>query len=144
MKSMNLEKEFFNLQCSDKRLQKRFFQMMDSFSHEPGNSILSACGSRSQAKVVYRLLAKDELSCEELLHSISQATIQKIKQLPNEKILLIQDTTELSFGYREGIENMGYYCDLNQKGMLAHSCIAVTQKGLVLGVVHQEYRTRKQ
>ena len=144
MESMNWGKEFFNLQFSDKRLQKRFFQMMDSFSHEPGNSILSACGSRSQAKAVYRLLAKDELSCEELLNSISQATIQKIKQLPNEKILLIQDTTELSFGYREGIENMGYYCDSNQKGMLVHSCIAVTQKGLVLGVVHQEYRTRKQ
>lgn len=27
--------------------------------------------------------------------------------------------------------------------MLAHSCIAVTQKGLVLGLVHQEYMTRK-
>ena len=67
-----------------------------------------------------------------------------MQQLPNEKILLIQDTTELSFGYRDGIENMGYYCDSKQKGMLAHSCIAVTQKGLVLGLVHQEYITRKQ
>ena len=42
---------------------------------------------------------------KDLLNSISQATIQKMKQLSNEKILLIQDTTELSFGYRDGIEN---------------------------------------
>ena len=77
MGNINWENEFFDLQFSDKRLQKRFFQMMDSFSHEPGQSILSACGSRSQAKAVYRLLAKDELSCEELLNSISQATVKK-------------------------------------------------------------------
>ncbi|MEE1276671.1 MAG: IS4 family transposase [Fibrobacteraceae bacterium] len=144
MENISWEKEFFGLQFSDKRLQKRFFKMMDSFSREPGKSILSACGSRSQAKAVYRLLANDELSCEELLNSISQATIQKMKQLANEKILLIQDTTELSFGYRDGIKDLGYYCDSKQKGMLAHSCIAVTQKGLVLGLVHQEYITRKQ
>ena len=67
-----------------------------------------------------------------------------MKQFSHEKILLIQDTTELSFGYRDGRKNMGYYCDSKQKGMLAHSCIAVTQKGLVLGLLHQEYRTRKQ
>ena len=144
MENMSWEKEFYGLQFSDKRLQKRFFQMMDSFLHEPGESILSACGSRSQAKGVYRLLANDALSYEDLLNSISQATIQKMKQLSNEKILLIQDTTELSFGYRDGIEGMGYYCDSNQKGMLVHSCIAVTQKGLVLGLLHQEYQTRKQ
>ena len=144
MEKISWEKEFFDLEFTDKRLKKRFFKMMDSFSHEPGKSILSACGSRSQAKAVYRLLANDRLSYEELLNSISQATIQKMKQLSNEKILLIQDTTELSFGFREGIEHMGYYCDSKQKGMLAHSCIAVTQKGLVLGLVHQESMTRKQ
>lgn len=144
MENINWEEEFFNLQFSDKRLQKRFFLMMDSFLHEPGKSILSACGSRSQAKAVYRFLTNDTLTEEKLLNSISQATIQKIQQLPNEKILLIQDTTELSFGHREGIKDMGYYCDSKQKGMLAHSCIAVTQTGLVLGLLHQEYFTRKQ
>ena len=75
MEHIGWEKEFFGLQFSDKRLEKRFFQMMDSFSHEPGKSILSACGSRGQAKAVYRLLANDGLSYEELLNSISQATI---------------------------------------------------------------------
>lgn len=66
MGNMSWEKEFWGLQFSDKRLQKRFFKMMDSFLHEPGESILSACGSRSQAKAVYRLLANDELSYKEL------------------------------------------------------------------------------
>lgn len=67
---------------------------MDSFLHEPGKSILSACGSRSQAKAVYRFLTNDTLTEEELLNSISQATIQKIQQLPNEKILLIPEQLE--------------------------------------------------
>ena len=86
MENRSWENEFFDLQFSDKRLQKRFFQMMDSFSQKPGQSILTACGSRSQAKAIYRLLANNELSYEELLNSISQATIQKMKQLSNEKI----------------------------------------------------------
>lgn len=144
MKNFSWEKEFFGLEFSDKRLRKRFFNIMEAFSHKPGNSILSTCGSRSQAKAVYRFLSNDELSNEMLLNSISQATIEKIKQVSNEKILLIQDTTELSFGNREGIENMGYYCDSKQKGMLVHSCVAITQNGLVLGLLHQEYFTRKQ
>lgn len=66
MENINWEEEFFNLQFSDKRLQKRFFLMMDSFLHEPGKSILSACGSRSQAKAVYRFLTNDTLTEEKL------------------------------------------------------------------------------
>ena len=49
--------------------------------------------------------------------------------LPQEKILLLQDTTSIRFGNRKGIDGMGYYCDSEQRGMLVHSCIAVTQAG---------------
>lgn len=38
---------------------------------------------------------------------------------------------------------MGCYCDSEQKGMLVHSCIAVTESGLPVGIIHQEAFTRK-
>ena len=38
---------------------------------------------------------------------------------------------------------MGYYCDSEQRGMMVHSCIAVTENGLPIGMVHQEALTRE-
>ena len=38
---------------------------------------------------------------------------------------------------------MGYYCDSEQKGMMVHSCIAVTESRLPIGIIHQEAFTRK-
>ncbi len=143
-KNLSWEKEFFEIEFSDKRIKNRFFKIMDAFSSTPGSSVLSACGSQEQEKATYRFFANHTLSYEALLSSISKATIEKMLQLPNEKILLLQDTTTVSFGKRKGIKGMGYYCDSEQKGMLVHSCIAVTQEGLPLGLVFQESFTRKQ
>ena len=50
---------------------------MDAFFNEPGSSILSACGSREQAKAAYRFFANDTCSYEELRSSISKSTIEK-------------------------------------------------------------------
>lgn len=143
-KNFSLENNFLELKFSDKRLKKRFFKIMDAFSSDPGGSILSACGSREQAKAAYRFFANDACSYEELRCSISKSTIEKMRHLPQEKILLLQDTTSISFGNRKGINGMGYYCDSEQKGMLVHSCIAVTQAGIPLGLVFQETFTRKE
>ncbi len=143
-KNFSWENDFLGLEFSDKRLKKRFFKIMDACSSEPGSSILSACGSREEAKAAYRFFANDVLSYEELLSSISKATIEKMVHLPKEKILLVQDTTTISFGNRKGIDGMGYYCDSEQRGMLVHSCIAVTQAGIPLGLVFQENFTRKE
>jgi len=59
-----------------------------------------------------------------------------------ERVLFIQDTTSISYGYRK-IEGMGYSCDSSQKGMNVHSCIAVTESEIVLGMVHQETQIRE-
>lgn len=139
---MQWENEFFDLKLKDKRLQKRFFQIMEQFAAKPQDSILSANGTRSSAKASYRFFANEVVSYEKLLDSISKATIEKIKQIETENILLVQDTTAISFGNRKGIEGMGYYCDSAQKGMLVHSCIAITDTGIPVGLVFQKISTR--
>lgn len=60
-----------------------------------------------------------------------------------ERVLFSQDTKSVSCGHRN-IEGMGYYCDSKQKGMNVHSCIAATESGIALGLVHQETHTREQ
>lgn len=139
----NWETEFYGLEFKDKRLKKRFFQVMEAISTSPDKSILCAAGTRISAKAAYRLFANEEITMETLLKSISKATVEKLCQINTERILLLQDTTSICFGNRKGIDGMGYYCDSEQKGMMVHSCIAVTESGLPVGIIHQEAFTRK-
>jgi hypothetical protein len=136
-------KEFLGLELGDKRLYNRLETIMSSISAAPDQSIFLASGSRDSAKAAYRFLANDKVNGDLLLDSVAFATKEKIRQMPNSTILCIQDTTSISYGKRQHIDGMGYYSGTPLKGMNVHSCIAVTQEGLPLGILHQQSITRE-
>jgi hypothetical protein len=116
---------------------------MSSISTAPDQSIFLASQSRDCAKAAYRFLSNDKVSGSLLLDSVALATKEKIRQMPDSTILCIQDTTSVSYGKRQHIHGMGYYSGTPLKGMNIHSCIAVTQEGLPLGILHQQSITRE-
>lgn len=139
----NWQEEFVDINFTDQRLKSRFFKIIDAFAASPGKSTWAATGSRSSAKAAYRFFSNSEISKDELLDSISRATVEKIKCADAEWILAVQDTTAVGFGDRKAIQGMGYYCSTEQRGMLVHSCIAVTDQGILLGIIYQETNTRE-
>ena len=139
----NWQEEFVDINFTDQRLKSRFFKIIDAFAASPGKSTWAATGSRSSAKAAYRFFSNSEISKDELLDSISRATVEKIKCADAEWILAVQDTTAVGFGDRKAIQGMGYYCSTEQRGMLVHSCIAVTDQGIPLGIIYQETNTRE-
>lgn len=139
----NWQEEFVDINFTDQRLKSRFFKIIDAFAASPGKSTWAATGSRSSAKAAYRFFSNSEISKDELLDSISRATVEKIKCADAEWILAVQDTTTVGFGDRKAIQGMGYYCSTEQRGMLVHSCIAVTDQGIPLGIIYQETNTRE-
>ena len=139
----NWQEEFVDINFTDQRLKSRFFKIIDAFAASPGKSTWAATGSRSSAKAAYRFFSNSEISKDELLDSISRATVEKIKCADTEWILAVQDTTAVGFGDRKAIQGMGYYCSTEQRGMLVHSCIAVTDQGIPLGIIYQETNTRE-
>ena len=139
----NWQDEFVDVNFVDHRLKTRFFKIMDAFAASPGKSTWAATGSRSSAKAAYRFFSNRDISKDELLDSISRATVEKMKLADAEWILAIQDTTSVGFGDRKAIKGMGYHCSTEQRGMLVHSCIAVTDQGIPLGVIYQETNTRE-
>ena len=139
----NWQEEFVDINFTDQRLKSRFFKIIDAFVASPGKSTWAATGSRSSAKAAYRFFSNSEISKDELLDSISRATVEKIKCADAEWILAVQDTTAVGFGDRKAIQGMGYYCSTEQRGMLVHSCIAVTDQGIPLGIIYQETNTRE-
>ena len=140
----NWQEEFMDVNFVDQRLKTRFFKIMDAFAASPGKSTWAATGSRSSAKAAYRFFRNRDISKDELLDSISRATVEKMKCADAEWVLAIQDTTSVGFGDRKAIQGMGYYCSTEQRGMLVHSCIAVTDQGIPLGVIYQETNTREE
>ena len=143
LKNIDWNEEFLNIEFHDLRLKKRFFKILDDLKSSPALSILSAAGSRSDAKGTYRFLASDKIDYDEMLDSVALATSAKIDAVDSEKILLIQDTTSIGYNHNRKIKNMGYYSDSSNKGMLLHSCIALTENGVPIGLVYQEALTRE-
>lgn len=135
---------FESLVLNDKRREQLFADMMNTLYRAPGESILNAAGSRNEAKKIYRLVNHLETLSDNVMESIALATMAKAETAAKqgERVLFIQDTTSVSYGHRS-IEGMGYYCDSSQKGMNVHSCIAATESGIALGMVHQETHTRE-
>ena len=104
----NWQEEFVDINFTDQRLKSRFFKIIDVFAASPGKSTWAATGSRSSAKAAYRFFRNSEISKDELLDSISRATVEKIKCADAEWILAVQDTTAVGFGDRKAIQGMGY------------------------------------
>ena len=104
----NWQEEFVDINFTDQRLKSRFFKIIDAFAVSPGKSTWAATGSRSSAKAAYRFFRNSEISKDELLDSISRATVEKIKYADAEWILAVQDTTAVGFGDRKAIQGMGY------------------------------------
>ena len=75
----NWQEEFVDINFTDQRLKSRFFKIIDAFAASPGKSTWAATGSRSSAKAAYRFFRNSEISKDELLDSISRATVEKIK-----------------------------------------------------------------
>lgn len=142
--TIDVNEYFKSLTLNDQRRERLFADMMNKLYKAPGESILNASGSRSEAKKIYRLINHLEEVSNDVLESIAIATMAKAEIIAKqgEKLLFIQDTTSISYGYRN-IEGMGYYCDSKQKGMNVHSCIATTESGIALGMIHQETHTRE-
>jgi len=143
-KTIDTNQYFQSLVLNDKRREQLFADMMNTLYKVPGESIPNVSGSRGESKKLYRLVNHLEELSDNVMENIALATMTKADAAARqgERILFIQDTTSISYGHRN-IEGMGYYCDSSQKGMNVHSCIAITESGIALGMLHQEARTRE-
>jgi hypothetical protein len=123
------------------KLKKRLIKVLDVLTQHPLSSILSAAGSRSQAKAAYRMLANNGFSIDEVNKAYANATVERIAE--HETVLLIQDTTTNDLNGHKKTKGLGY-CDEFNMGSLVHTCIAITHTGIPLGILAQKIDTRPQ
>lgn len=138
---MRWTSEFEALDFKEKRLTRRFFQVMTAFSKRPGDTIAGACGNWQASKAAYRLLSHRKFDREQVLDHHREKTIERMKG--HEVILAIQDTSAISYQSHLNAKGLGVVGTSNSKsiqtrGLMMHSLLAVTPEMVPLGLLEHK------
>lgn len=134
------EQEFGDCKLGDPRRTRRLVKIVGDQAAQPGGSYSQASGgNRYDLKGYYRFLnsGREELNLEHLLQTHRPQTIRRMKR--ESTVLIVQDTTELNFSTRSACEGLGSIgtnqTGAQSRGLDLHSCLAVGESGLPLGVL---------
>lgn len=127
----------------DKRLVSRASFIGAKMLEKPDCLLPQQMGSWSATKSSYRFLDNDSISYASLLLPHWKST--KDVSTEHETVLCIQDTSDISFTHRVGIEGLSQLGNGQGQGFLLHSTLAVVPQAQprILGLLHQEIYYRK-
>ena len=127
----------------DTRLDNRLEILINQLGSDPTASVSAACGDPYQAKAVYRFTANDNVTVEAIVDKARKATMDNIYADRPLVVLLPQDTTEMNYNNlkeTEGLGNIG--TRKSDMGIIAHSSIALSEMGMIYGLMAQKIWTR--
>jgi hypothetical protein len=117
----------------DKRLNKRYGELLNKFAKSPDKTIPGTFKSWKETIAAYRFFNHPDITETEILASHKAATLERIKK---ENIVLIpQDTTEIDFTGRKTIKDMGYLSHETTQGFYMHPGLAITPERSCLGII---------
>jgi hypothetical protein len=120
---------------NDKRLNKRFAEVLSQLAAHPTASIPAACGGRAEMVAAYRFCENEKTSFEAVLQPHRDATRQRMETQP--VVILAQDTTEMDLTRPEQqVVGAGPLDGNSRRGALVHALEAFTPDGTPLGTVY--------
>ena len=141
-----IKEEFTDISFNDNRLTKRFAKVAQGLAEKSEKNISSSFETWSEIKGCYRFFDNEKVTCSKILQPHQVRTLERIKE--HKRVLFIQDTVVLSYGNRPGTTGLDF-CNRNlksssqSKGLLLHGLLAINDKGLPLGIIHQRFISRK-
>jgi hypothetical protein len=138
------EQELSTVKLNDARLCRRFVCVVRDFYSRPQAHIPAACnGDRAKTKAVYRFLDNEEVSLARLLEPHQQKTLERMRE--HQVVLAVQDTTSLNYTAHTDTEGLGRIGpnSAGALGIIVHDTLAITPRGLALGVLDAQVWTRE-
>jgi hypothetical protein len=129
-----------NAVLPDKRLTKRLQRILSQLEGKLEASIPVAFADPGQSKAYYRFINNAAVSELALLHCSRSQALQAARQ--QGVVLAVQDTTQLDFTGKRSANALGCLSYPQQKGLLLHNHLLLTQQGQVLGLLDQEFFER--
>jgi hypothetical protein len=125
--------EMLTANLGDERLNRRAARVLNRLADRPEGSVPSAFQSWSETLAAYRFFDNQKVTAEKVLEPHRDATLKRAEEFP--VVLCVQDTTELDFTGRSGLQGLGPLSYEAALGLYIHPTLAVTPERLCLGVV---------
>jgi len=137
-----LEQELGTIDLGDVRLNRRSRRVLGKLGMKPSESISTACGGWDETRAAYRLLDQDRVTAKRVLAPHVERTEERLRA--HERVLCIQDTTELDYTTKKGRMNgLGPLNYESRWGLYLHPTLAVTPDRIPLGVLDTHTWARK-
>lgn len=141
--------EFSEADLGDKRLNRKLVELSNCFSEAPQSPINQACSDWAETKAAYRFFENDKVKVNSILQAHCEKTALRASQY--ETILVLQDTTYINYTSHPKTTGLGEISKKNGKhvdkiyayGLSMHTSLAVTTKGLPLGLLANDINARK-
>jgi hypothetical protein len=129
------EEEYSGLQLGDKRLDRRLVATAAQVMSQPTASLNQACADWAATKASYRLFDNAKVTADKVLEPHQVQVEERMKRYP--LVLAVQDTTYIDYSSHPKTEGLGPIGTEEQdlSGFVMHPTLAVTPKGLPLGVL---------
>ncbi len=124
----------------DARLDRRLATIVSALEHQPGGSIPACCGSRGATKAAYRFFSNDTVRPEQIIESHARGAMRRIA--PGSRVLVIQDTTEITLTGLKATQGLGTLDGRGQMGIKMHTALMSSTDGEPLGILHERMWTR--
>ena len=138
-----LENELRHIDFKDKRLVDRLIKTANFLDSKASGTINQSCRSWKDAKGAYRLFSNAKFNIDEVYSSHRKETRNRIKD--KDMVFAIQDTTYLDYESHIKTKELGSISKnytKHKQGLIMHSTLIVTSKGLPLGLSSQQCFTR--
>jgi len=141
--------EFDAVDLGDKRLDSRLVKLCDTFSEAPECPINQACEDWHETKAAYRFFRNGKVDVGRIMDAHRAKTAARAAG--HETILAIQDTSYLTYTHHPKTEGLGELSlqkgknkdKIYSRGLVMHSCLAVTDEGTPLGLLDQKIFARE-
>lgn len=127
-----VKEEMGAAELSDLRLEKRLLLIMQRMFASPVASLKTACKGWAETIAAYRFFNNEKVTEAALLAPHQEATLQRVS--PQERVLVIQDTTEIDYSSKKELEGKGPLSVEERQGFFAHSQYVVTPERVPLGL----------
>jgi hypothetical protein len=124
----------------DKRLNASAVRMVVRLAEAPTDPLTQACVDYAEIKAAYRLIENKRLVPEHLQRAMRQKGSRDAQGRP--EILVIQDTTHLSFPRSPATEGLGPITNNTTPGLHVHTALAVGLDGKPIGILSQKVWAR--
>jgi hypothetical protein len=141
--------EFEEVDLGDKRLNSRLIKLCDAFSKAPESPINQACADWAETKAAYRFFKNEHVDTERIISAHRDKTSGRAAN--HRTVLAIQDTSYLVYTNHIKTKGLGKISlkkgknidKIYSRGLVMHTCLAITTKGTPLGLFDQKIFARK-